>query len=132
MGTLLQGATIITMNPQREVLEKADLLIERDRIEKIFPGGRTHKREGDELLDCSGKIIIPGLISAHTHLTGMLQRGLWDETSFESWSRKSAATEKFFDLSPDALAISLWLRFGYLSGWREGEILKLTWKENLR
>lgn len=96
MGTLLQGATIITMNPQREVLEKADLLIERDRIEKIFPGGRTHKREGDELLDCSGKIIIPGLISAHTHLTGMLQRGLWDETSFESWARKISGYREVF------------------------------------
>ena len=105
MGTLLQGATIITMNPQREVLEKADLLIEGDRIEKIFPGGRTHKREGDDLLDCSGKIIIPGLISAHTHLTGMLQRGLWDETCFESWSRKSAATEKFFNLSPEDIHV---------------------------
>jgi cytosine/adenosine deaminase-related metal-dependent hydrolase len=57
MGTLLQGDTIITMNPQREVLEKADLLIERDRIEKIFPGERTHKREGDELLDCSGNVL---------------------------------------------------------------------------
>ena len=105
MGTLLQDATIITMNPQREVLEKADLLIEGDRIEKIFPGGRVHKREGDDLLDCVGKIIIPGLISAHTHLTGMLQRGLWDETSFESWSRKSAATEKFFNLSPDDIHV---------------------------
>jgi 5-methylthioadenosine/S-adenosylhomocysteine deaminase len=105
MGTLLHGATIITMNPRREVLEKADLLIEGDRIEKLFPGVQTHKREGDNFLDCSGKIIIPGLVSAHTHLTGLLQRGLWDETSFESWSRKSAATEKFFNLSPDDIYV---------------------------
>ncbi|MEX0803618.1 MAG: amidohydrolase family protein [Candidatus Binatia bacterium] len=105
MGTLLQDATIVTMNPQREVLEKADLLIEGDRIEKIFPEGRAHKREGDDILDCDGKIIIPGLISAHTHLTGMFQRGLWDETSFESWSRKSAATEKFFNLSADDIHV---------------------------
>ena len=105
MGTLLQDATIITMNPQREVLENADLFIEGDRIEKIFPGGRAHKREGDDLLDCGGKIIIPGLISAHTHLTGMFQRGLWDETSFESWSRKSAATEKFFNPSADDIQV---------------------------
>ena len=105
MGTLLQDATIITMNAQREVLEDADLLIEGDRIEKIFPDGRGHKRDGDDLLNCAGKIIIPGLISAHTHLTGMLQRGLWDETSFESWSQKSAATEKFFNLSADDIRV---------------------------
>jgi 5-methylthioadenosine/S-adenosylhomocysteine deaminase len=29
----------------------------------------------------------------------MLQRGLWDETSFESWSRKTTATERFLNLS---------------------------------
>jgi 5-methylthioadenosine/S-adenosylhomocysteine deaminase len=101
MGTLLQDATIVTMNRHREILKKADLLIEGDRVEKIFSEGRTPKRNGDDVLDCGGKIIIPGLISAHTHLTGMFQRGLWDETSFESWSRKSAATEKFFNLSAD-------------------------------
>ena len=105
MGTLLQDATIVTMNPQREILKKADLLIEGDRIEKIFSEGGAHKRDGDDVLDCDGKIIIPGLISAHTHLTGMFQRGLWDETSFESWSRKSAATEKFFNLSADDIYI---------------------------
>jgi 5-methylthioadenosine/S-adenosylhomocysteine deaminase len=101
MGTLLQNATVLTMNPRRELLENADLLIEGDRIEKIFPRGKGPGTEGDDLVDCAGKIIIPGLISAHTHLTGLLQRGLWDETSFESWSRKSAATEKFINLSAD-------------------------------
>jgi 5-methylthioadenosine/S-adenosylhomocysteine deaminase len=35
----------------------------------------------------------------------MFQRGLWDETSFESWSRKSAATEKFVNLSPDDIHV---------------------------
>ena len=105
MGMLLQDATIITMNAKREVLENADLLIEGDKIEKIFPDGSGHKRDGDDRLDCAGKVIIPGLISAHTHLTGMLQRGLWDETSFESWSRKSAATEKFFNLVADDIHV---------------------------
>lgn len=105
MGTLLRDATIITMNPQREILENSDILIEGDRIEKIAPEGQTRKSEVDKLIDCSGKIIIPGLVSAHTHLTGLLQRGLWDETSFESWARKSAATEQFCNLSPDDIYV---------------------------
>ena len=56
-------------------------------------------------MDCKGKIIIPGLVSAHTHLTGMFQRGLWDERSFKYYVRKSAATEKFFDPWPDDIYI---------------------------
>jgi len=101
VGTLLADATIVTMNLKREVLDKADLLIVGDKIEKVFPGGGAHQREGDDVLDCNGKIIIPGLVSAHTHLTGIFQRGLWDETSFEAWSRKSAETEKAFGASAE-------------------------------
>lgn len=101
MKTLLKDGMIITMNSRKEILQNSDLLIEEDRIQKLFPGTSYSGNDADHVIDCRGKIIIPGLISAHTHLTGMLQRGLWDEASFESWSQKSAATEKFFNLSPD-------------------------------
>ena len=92
------------MNPSRDIHE-GDLLIEDDRIASIMPGGSLDEAGVDQVLECNGKIIIPGLVSAHTHLTGMFQRGLWDETSFESWSRKSAATEKLFNPSPEDIHI---------------------------
>ena len=104
MKTLLKRGTLVTMNPSREIHE-GDLLIEDDRIASIMPGGSLDEAGVDQILECSGKIIIPGLVSAHTHLTGMFQRGLWDETSFESWSRKSAATEKLFNPSPEDIHI---------------------------
>ena len=100
MKTLLTGGTIITMNARNEILHNADLLVEDDRIKKIFQGESHGENDIDRVFDCNGKIIMPGLISAHTHLTGLIQRGLWDEPSFESWSQKSAATEKILDLSP--------------------------------
>lgn len=101
MKTLLKDGMIVTMNSRKEILENSDLLIEEDRIQRLFPRTAYSGSDVDHVIDCQGKIILPGLISAHTHLTGMFQRGLWDETSFEAWSQKSAATEKFFNLSPD-------------------------------
>lgn len=101
MKTLLKDGMIITMNSRREILQNSDLLIEEDRIHRLFQGIPYSGNDVDHVIDCKGKIILPGLISAHTHLTGMFQRGLWDEASFESWSQKSAATEKFLNLSPD-------------------------------
>ncbi|MBI4528665.1 MAG: amidohydrolase [Deltaproteobacteria bacterium] len=101
MGILLKDATIVTINPGNEVLENGDLLIEGDRIAKILARGSGLESENHEIVDCRGKIVIPGLVSAHTHLTGMIQRGLWDETSFESWSRRSTATEKHFNPTPE-------------------------------
>jgi len=105
MKTLLKDGTIVTMNSRREILLQADLLIEGDRIKSLYQGPADRGNDVDDVVDCKGKIIIPGLVSAHTHLTGMFQRGLWDEPSFESWSRKSAATEKFFNPSPDDIYV---------------------------
>ncbi len=105
MKTLLKDGTIITMNSRKEIWHNADLLIEGDRIKTIFQRVADRGNDVDDVVDCKGKIIIPGLISAHTHLTGMFQRGLWDETSFESWSRKSAATEKSLNLSADDIHV---------------------------
>jgi 5-methylthioadenosine/S-adenosylhomocysteine deaminase len=105
MKTLFKDGTIVTMNRRREILQKANILIEDDRIKKIFQGEDSGDKVADRVFGCQGKIIIPGLISAHTHLTGLFQRGLWDEPSFESWSQKSAATEKFLDFSPDDIRL---------------------------
>lgn len=105
MRTLLKDGTIISMNSSKEILDGTDLLIEGDRIERIFRGEASHEKDADRVLDCEGKIIIPGLVSAHSHLTGMFQRGLWDESSFESWSRKSTATEKFFNPSAEDIYV---------------------------
>jgi 5-methylthioadenosine/S-adenosylhomocysteine deaminase len=103
--TLLKDGTIVTMNSRREIFPRADLLIEEDRIKTLSQRVTDRGSDVDDVMDCKGKVIMPGMVSAHTHLTGMFQRGLWDETSFESWSRKSAATEKFFDLSADEIHI---------------------------
>jgi len=99
MKTLLKGATIVTMNPRREVLEGGDLLIEEDRIARVGAAGSFTGGKVDESVECAGKIIVPGLVSAHSHLTGIFQRGLWDETTFESWSSRSSATENLLNFS---------------------------------
>lgn len=101
MRILLRHATIVTMNPSREIKEGHDLLIENDRIAKIAPEIPSEQADIDTILECRGRIIIPGLISAHSHLTGMFQRGLWDESTFEEWFSNSTAVEKRLNFSPE-------------------------------
>jgi 5-methylthioadenosine/S-adenosylhomocysteine deaminase len=98
MKTLLEHATVVTINARKEILYDAHVLIEDSRIASV---GGVNSGEADQVIDCRGKIIIPGLVSAHSHLTGVLQRGLWDENSFESWSQKSTAAEKLFHASAE-------------------------------
>ncbi|SNY71971.1 dihydropyrimidinase [Paractinoplanes atraurantiacus] len=62
MSTLIKGGTVIgTTGPYA-----ADVLIEGETIAAIFAPGRAP--EGPEIIDATGKYVIPGAIDAHTHM----------------------------------------------------------------
>ena len=88
MRTLLAHATVITMNPARDVLD-TDILIENGVIADMGPGlaGRP-ENAGAERVDLSGRIVIPGLIQSHMHVTQSLFRGLADEMELMDWLQR--------------------------------------------
>src|SRR5690349_24895804 len=45
------------------------LVIERNKISKMLPAASTDWPRNAEVVDASGKTILPGLIDLHTHLT---------------------------------------------------------------
>jgi 5-methylthioadenosine/S-adenosylhomocysteine deaminase len=101
MRTLLQNGTLITMNAKKQILEHCEVLLDDDRIGGIFPAGAWNNIRADKVLDCKDKIIMPGMVSGHSHLTGIFQRGLWNEPTFEGWIAKSNATERLVNLSAE-------------------------------
>jgi len=64
---LLQGARIITMNGD-EVIENGDVLIENARIVAVGPSGSLDVPRRAEVMDMSGKTIVPGFIDTHAHM----------------------------------------------------------------
>ncbi len=67
-GTIvLRGGRIFdgTGAPARE----GTLVIERNKIAKILPAGATDWPKDAQVIDVSGKTVLPGLIDLHTHLT---------------------------------------------------------------
>jgi len=64
---VLRGGRIFdgTGAPARE----GTLVIERNRIVKILPAGATDWPKDAQVIDVSGKTVLPGLIDLHTHLT---------------------------------------------------------------
>ena len=75
----------MTMDGSRRILD-ADVLIEDGRIKSV---GKLERGKGGPnkatVLDCSGLVILPGLIQAHIHLCQTLFRGLADDLSLEAW-----------------------------------------------
>src|SRR5207249_3588782 len=77
---------VVTKDGARLIID-ADVLIEDGRIKKIGrPAGRTAGRP--TVIDCSGLVLLPGLIQAHIHLCQTLFRGLADDLPLEAWLAK--------------------------------------------
>ena len=71
--TLIQNATIITMDAQLGEMEHADLLIEGDAIKAIV---EQLSSPTAKVIDATGMIVIPGLVNAHMHTWQTALRGV--------------------------------------------------------
>jgi imidazolonepropionase-like amidohydrolase len=47
----------------------ADLAVRGDRIDSVRVGGGTAIEAGDQVVDCAGATVMPGLVESHSHLT---------------------------------------------------------------
>ena len=84
---LLRGGRLVTMDDSRRIVD-ADVLVQDGRIKSVgkLDGGKVGKKPA--LLDCTGLVVLPGLIQAHIHLCQTLFRGLADDLSLEVWLAK--------------------------------------------
>nr|WP_225937562.1 5'-deoxyadenosine deaminase [Myxococcus sp. RHSTA-1-4] len=83
---LLTGGTVVTMNREREVLVRADVLVQEGRIAKVGRGLKT--RGTRRVVDVTGKVVLPGLIHGHLHACQTLFRGRADGLELLDWLRE--------------------------------------------
>ncbi|MFX0169106.1 MAG: amidohydrolase family protein [Candidatus Hodarchaeota archaeon] len=85
---IIDGATIITVDPKRRIISNGAVVVEDQRIIAI---GKTaeikQKFTGDTRIHAEGKILIPGLIDCHVHLAQALIRGTADDVDLIPWLR---------------------------------------------
>jgi len=67
-------------------VERADVLVDPDAGEVLEVGASVGT--GDERLDASDGLVVPGLINAHTHVAMTLLRGVADDRPLEAWLRE--------------------------------------------
>src|SRR5437773_9358609 len=84
---ILSGGHVLTMDAKRRVVE-GDVVVEEGRIKAIENKGGRRRTGADKVIDCSGLVVIPGLIQAHIHLCQTLFRGLADDLPLEQWLAK--------------------------------------------
>ena len=79
---LIKNGVLLTMNSKREMF-RGDLLIKDNRIVEI--SASPIQRKADKVLDVSGKLVMPGFIQPHVHLTQALFRGQADDLPLLKW-----------------------------------------------
>lgn len=117
---------VVTQNINREILENKDIFISDNIIESITSSKKIkevtlkEEKEVDKktntTIDCSNKIVIPGLINLHTHIAMHSLRGLCDDEELNLWLKKVVEKESKFDESTIAKnsesAINEMIRYG--------------------
>lgn len=83
---ILTNAQVVTMDDQYQLFPHGAVAVRDGAI--IGVGNREQVEsqfEADETVDCGEKVLLPGLINAHTHAAMTLLRGLADDRRLDVW-----------------------------------------------
>ena len=65
---LITGGTIVTMDPNRRVIDDGAIALEADRIVAVGPRKEVESNhKSDRVIDAAKNVILPGLIDGHGH-----------------------------------------------------------------
>jgi 5-methylthioadenosine/S-adenosylhomocysteine deaminase len=83
---LLTHAIVLTMDDDYHQYETGAVAVRADTILTVGPEKEVLEQfEADEMVDCGGKVLMPGLVNAHTHVPMTLLRGLADDLRLDVW-----------------------------------------------
>lgn len=83
MKILIKNCDLISMEEERDKLEKnIDILINEDKIEKI---GYEITEDADKIINATGKIVMPGLINTHAHVSMSIFKENLEGYSLQEW-----------------------------------------------
>ena len=80
MNTIIRGGRLLDI--ARHAAEPADILVEGDTVREIGPPGMAAPPDAAPL-DASGRLLMPGLVNAHTHGHNNLAKSVGDRWTLE-------------------------------------------------
>ena len=83
---LIKNAKLISMSENREkIIDSIDILIENNLIKKI---DKKIQETVEKTIDATGKIVMPGLINTHAHISMSIFRETVDGYKTQDWLEK--------------------------------------------
>src|SRR6185437_943163 len=86
---IIRGGTIVTMDGARHVIENGGVAIKDGRIISVDETADIDRKyAAREVVNATGKVVIPGLVNGHTHVPMTLFRGIADDLDLQEWLTK--------------------------------------------
>jgi len=86
VDTLLTNAIVLTMDGKLNQYDPGAVAVTNDAIVAVGPEAEIkNEYSANETIDCNGKVLMPGLVNAHTHVPMTLLRGLADDLRLDVW-----------------------------------------------
>lgn len=83
---LFTNAIVLTMDKKLNQYDPGAVAIQGDSILAVGPEAELKAEySAKETIDCKGKVLMPGLVNAHTHVPMTLLRGLADDLRLDVW-----------------------------------------------
>lgn len=83
MNLELRNILAVLPDGDTDITQKTSIFIQGDTIASI--GNAPAGFQAEKVMDCEGKMAIPGLINAHTHSYMAFMRNVADDLSFMDW-----------------------------------------------
>ena len=90
MSTLIRNGLVLLVDGAGWKTEKKDIRIDGNRIVRV---GEDLPAEGCTVIDATDRLVIPGLINAHTHAYMTMHRNYADDLAFFDWLDKVQQVE---------------------------------------
>ena len=86
VDTLFTNAIVLSMDENLNQYDPGAVAVKGDSIIAVGPEAQIKKDySANETIDCGGKVLMPGLVNAHTHVPMTLLRGLADDLRLDVW-----------------------------------------------
>ena len=107
---LLTNAILLTMDDRLTQYDPGALAVSADKIVAVGPEAELRASfEAREIFDCGRKVLMPGLVNAHTHVPMTLLRGLADDLRLDVWLMGYMMPVEREFVSPDFVRLGTFL-----------------------
>ena len=99
---LVVNARLVTMDDQFSLFAPGGMAVRAGRVVAVGPSAEIAKRfSSGSVYDATGKIVLPGLVNAHTHAAMTLLRGLADDLPLDRWLTEHIFPAEAKNVSPE-------------------------------